>query len=298
MTFDIGSFTQNLTYGTGSSIPQIKADLQDLVAAGKEFHIQYKKYQKRQNHGICVCIVGAIAMLFGGSISSLFVLVGILVLIVGGILLGLNHNRLNEYQKLDFSGRSDRHLLLSQLLDFWAKDLIPKSKLKLVLVLSDITDLQKFRGNEPDPRRPERTFSFYRDDWLRVKGKFADGTHFFLQITEIYRTCRWQNRNGKSRYREKHKGYRIGLSLHFDPEIYRQVPQHIKRADVAVKLPPDGRLQDIQVTENRIQLKVKVEPPSNTSGCRELLYQTVVMMFLSAYQILNWVRIGSKQHHA
>jgi len=298
MTFDLSNFTQNLTYATGSSIPQIKADLEDLVAAGKDFQIQYKKYQKRQSRGIFVCVVGAIALFFGGGISPSLVLLGVLVFIVGCILLGLNQNRLNEYQKLNFSERSDRHRLLSQLLDFWGKDLVPKSKLKLVLVLSSLTDPPKFVGSEPNPQKPERTFSFYRDDWLKVKGKFADGTHFFLQITEIYRTCSWRNRNGKSRYREKHKGYRIGLGLHFNPEIYRRVPQRIRRAEAAVKLPPDVALQDVRVTENRIQLKVKVEPQSNPFGCQQLLYQTVVMMFLSAYQILNWVRSGSKRQRA
>ncbi|MEB3882919.1 hypothetical protein [Lyngbya sp. CCY1209] len=298
MTFDLSNFTQNLTYATGSSIAQIKADLEDLVAAGREFQIQDKKYQKRQSYGIGVVTFGAIAMFFGGSISPSLALLGVLVLIVGCILLGLNQNRLNEYQKLNFSERGDRHLLLSQLLDFWIKDLVQKSKIKLVLVLSSLTDPQKFVGTKPDPRKPDRSFSFYRDDWLKVKGKFADGTHFFLQITEIYRTCSWRNRNGKSRYREKHKGYRIGLSLHFNPEIYRRVPQRIRRAEAAVKLPPDVALQDVRVTESQIQLKVKLEPQSNPFGCQQLLYPTVVMMFLSAYQILNWVRIGSKRQRA
>jgi hypothetical protein len=143
----------------------------------------------------------------------------------------------------------------------------------------------------PHPRKRGWKLDIFEDQWLTLEGKFLDSTNFFLTVTELNRTAYGQNPRGKSKSKNKLKGTEINLKLSFPSKKYGSIHVIQKAAPEAVKLPEQVNLKRMKVTGKAIDLTVNTPHSFN----QEQMYQTITMMFLSLYQILNFAKMLSKK---
>lgn len=143
--------------------------------------------------------------------------------------------------------------------------------------------------------------SFFESNWLIVSGRFADGTRYQLRLKE---TAVIKERKGKV----KPKGTEISLLLAYQEKRYGGVAQ-IGDAARAISLPRGVQTQSLKLANNRLRLTARVRPSRHIAYSRpfsrytgesspaqlDLLYQTITMMLLSAYQILNLGRALAKR---
>lgn len=133
----------------------------------------------------------------------------------------------------------------------------------------------------------------YFDPWLNIQGEFCDHTQFKLNIAEYYRnTSRYKtSRSGKRKWKskDKFKGMEIKLQLFYSAKKYGAISILKKEAIDAIKLDNVAKLKTFKISPTSMQLKVYLPQKSP-----KLTYQTVTLMFLSLYQILNLARSLSK----
>ena len=138
-----------------------------------------------------------------------------------------------------------------------------------------------------------RKITNYFDPWLNIQGEFADRTKFKFNIAEYYRnTSRWKtSRSGKRKWKSKNKfkGMEIELQLIYQPKKYGGAAILKKDAIDAIVLAQTAKLKAFKISPKLMQIKVFLPQKSPA-----LIYQTVISMFLSLYQILNLARTLSK----
>jgi hypothetical protein len=79
--------------------------------------------------------------------------------------------------------------------------------------------------------------------------------------------------------------------LSFPSKKYGSIHVIQKAAPEAVKLPEEVNLKRMKVTPKVINLTVNTPQDLN----QEEMYQTITMMFLSLYQVLNFAKMLSKR---
>ena len=154
------------------------------------------------------------------------------------------------------------------------KDIKEHSNVKILIDFNPPVIKRKKITNTKRSSDKQRKITNYFDPWLSIHGEFsdysprtsrADRTKFKLNIAASYRnTSYWKTtRSGKRKWVEP-------TALTRYPFLY-------------------SKLKTFKISQKSMQLKVYLPQKSPT-----LIYQTVVSMFLSLYQILNLARTLSK----
>jgi hypothetical protein len=173
------------------------------------------------------------------------------------------------------------------------RDRTPKSNVKILIHFTPAGNMGKKIQTLPHPhfRKPGWKLDIFEDQWLTLEGKFLDSTNFFLTVTEVNRTAYGRNAKGKWKSKNKPKGTEINLKLSFPSKKYGSIHVIQNAAPEAVKLPEQVNLKRMKVTGKAIDLTV------NTPHFfkQEEMYQTITMMFLSLYQVLNFAKMLSKR---
>jgi hypothetical protein len=307
MLMSIEQFQETLVYRTTASVRRLRKDLTQIAEFERFHEAETKKGQRIGLIGASLVFISFFGCLFfwihwiqlSSDKSSDNYIIGIiayLIALILGIRISSWGNRLyNQHALLNTSPRRYRYELLQSLLSVWQKDLTPYRKLKLSLNLQKEDDQSKFQKQEPYLNRKDGKIDFYRDEWLKVKGLFLDETKFFLQVTELYQVRSWRNTNNKHRVRTVPKSLKITLKLNFLPERYPNLSDLKNRAKSAIKLPATGELKGLEIADNKLTIKLKIPSSPNTDALKSLLFQSSVMMFLNAYQILNLTRAMNQQ---
>ncbi len=279
----------------------IQADLQSLVSVQAQISQQLVYYRGQRNTWVWLAVAIFAVILVTQwlvSVSGFWLLLGLPALAIAlgagvyAIVKAVQANdSVQSWRSRDFEAQGYRHQALSRLLTLIARDILPQAKLRLHLDLSPLTAMGKSVGKGKNPRHPTRTNEYFADPWLNFRGRFADGTRFQITAVEYYVVCTWRNENNNARRREKHKGLRLQLLLRYAPEQYADLPRLANGAEAAVQLPRYVALQHLDVQGDRLEMKVKL-PGKVTAS---LLAQTLTLMLLSAYQILNLARLRNHQ---
>jgi hypothetical protein len=187
-----------------------------------------------------------------------------------------------------------RYGLLARVLQMLQRDMAPDQPVTLKMVLTPVDQRQKKIDTIPHPRRQGWKIDRYTDPWLELSGQFLDGTCFTLSATELFQSHHgWKRgRSGKSKRKRKPKpkGQVLTLKLAFSQRKYGAVTE-LENLQRAVRLPLTARLKRFVHRNNKLALEVKSSPNPPVSE----LYETISLMFLSVYQILNLSRELSKQ---
>jgi hypothetical protein len=290
MAINLKTFAKDLTYQADTSVRQIFKDLKELAEI-KQLAEQKAAYFRNWAIwswlGIVLIIIG-LCFAYSNDWTNLigFGFFLLAVLIVPAIFCSV---KLSYYNKLKL--RDDRYELPKKILSMVNRDRTPKSKVKILIHFTPAGEMGKKIQTLPHPSKRGWKLDIFEDQWLTLEGKFLDSTNFFLTVTELNRTAYGQNPRGKSKSKNKLKGTEINLKLSFPSKKYGSIHVIQKAAPEAVKLPEEVNLKRMKVTPKAIDLTVNTPQFFK----QEEMYQTITMMFLSLYQILNFAKLLSKK---
>jgi hypothetical protein len=291
MAINLETFAKDLTYQADTSVRQIFKDLKELAEI-KQLAEQKAAYFSTWGLRGVGLILFAIFMWFFALTNFLkdgarfgFIMF-VIPIVIATIFCSV---KWNYYQKLKL--RDDRYELSKKILSMVNRDRTPKSNVKIGIHFTPAGEKGKKTQTLPHPRKRGWKLDIFEDQWLTLEGKFLDSTNFFLTVTELNRTAYGTNARGKSKSKNKLKGTEINLKLSFPGKKYGSIHVIQKAAPEAVKLPQKVNLKRMKVTPKAIDLTVNT-PHFFT---QEQMYQTITMMFLSLYQILNFAKLLSRK---
>jgi len=291
MAINLETFAKDLTYQADTSVRQIFKDLKELAEI-KQLAEQKAAYFRKLAIwswlGIVLIIIIGLFFPFLNTWSSLrglgFFLLA--VLIVSAIFCSV---KWNYYHRLKL--RNERCELPKKIVSMVNRDHTPKSNVKIGIHFTPAGKMGKKIQTLPHPSKRGWKLDIFEDQWLTLEGKFLDSTNFSLTLTDLNRRAYGTNARGKSKSKNKPKGTEINLKLSFPSKKYGSIHVLQKAAPEAVKLPEEVNLKRMKVTGKAIDLTVNTPYFSNYPE----MYQTITMMFLSLYQILNFAKLLSRK---
>jgi hypothetical protein len=305
MSITLETFRKSLTYSVTAAVSDIVKDLRELATLDRVSEAKQAEFGSLATK----CVIGAITsiviafilMIVVGEMEDGFQLLGnasiVLLLFVGvgctivAIYAGI---RRSKYSRLNLPNH--RYALTEKILEMLERDMDQEAKVSVNLVLSPAHQNSKRIKTVAHPSKSGFKIDIFQDDWLKMEGQFLDKTRFVLTTSELNQTAYgWKtSRSGKSKYKTKSKakGLDISLDLTYPQRRYGAIKVLNNEAVNAVKIPKLTKVKRMRVTDKGINLVVKM-PPSMPWN-EETLYQTITMMFLSVYQVLNLARMLSK----
>lgn len=163
----------------------------------------------------------------------------------------------------------------------------------------------------PYPRRADWKIDICDNEWLKIKAPLLNGLWVQLSLTERYRKRYGRNINGKLREKYQQRGLEIKLGIRLPKQGYPDLSQVSADLPQMVRLPTAATLK--QLTLSSDLLKIKVLIPNWLGGARTVsmtwpqdpsedsiqqVYQVILMMLLSAFQILNFACVSNQPKSA
>ena len=295
MAINLTTFAKDLTYQADTSVRQIFKDLKELAEIKQLAEQKVAFYSSFGCWGvvyiifvICVFFFALNIFYINGTTFGFFMFV---ILMIPIIFFSVKQS---YYNKLKL--REERCELPKKILSMVNRDRAPNSKVKIMIHFTPADKMGKKIQTLPHPhiRKQGWKLDLFEDQWLTLEGKFLDSTNFFLTVTDLNRIAYGTKRRGSklvSIRRNKPKGTEINLKLSFPSKKYGSIHVIQKAAPEAVKLPEQVNLKRMKVTPKAIDLTVNTPPFFK----QEEMYQTITMMFLSLYQVLNFAKKLSKR---
>ena len=299
MSINLKDFRKQLIYQQTATSVNIIQELKEIVEIERLAEIEYKKYGKLQLYfflgmlGTFILIV-TLATLY----NSKFLAIVVKLLFI--ILIGLSIAFIYTTSKRIFHARLNlpkhRHTLTSDLVEMFARDTDKSSNIDVYLSFLRATAKQFKLATTPHPSKNGWKIDSFQHQWLRMKGQFLDKTRFILTITGLSKTQYGLKRgiSGNNKYKSKTKivGLDVGLTLNYPQKQYRAIKVLKNEIDAAIKVPVFCQIRNIKVTDKSLHLLVRISPDLAEKSPE--IYQTITMMFLSLYQVLNLAKVLSK----
>jgi hypothetical protein len=304
MAINRKTFAKDLTYQADTSVRQIFKDLKELAEIKQLAEQKVAYFSKLAGWSwlgiVLIIIIGLFSIIglfgfFGGWTSLIglgFLILAVLLLPVLIFVAIFCSVKWNYYHKLKL--RDDRCELPKKILSMVNRDRTPNSNVKMGIHFTPAGEMGKKIQTLPHPSKRGWKLDIFEDQWLTLEGKFQDSTNFSLTVTELNRRAYGQNARGKWKFKNKPKGTEINLKLSFPSKKYGSIHVIQKAAPEAVKLPEEVNLKRMKVTPKAIDLTVNAPHFFK----QEEMYQTITMMFLSLYQVLNFAKMLSKRRAA
>ncbi|MGI2907172.1 hypothetical protein [Tolypothrix sp. VBCCA 56010] len=293
-------FLQNFNYERTATIPEIVADLNQIVEIDKLSELKKKEYKTKVLYyfiGLAVSIVLLIVIIFiaiDNSYSALAI-PSLIIAIIYFILTVLYASFMQEhFTILNFPYY--RYESTKKVLQMLNRDIDNISEVELQLSFITILVKENKKYTIAHPHKSGWKIDHYQDEWLKIKGQFLDKTRFGLTAIELSKNQHgWERvRSGKTKYKSKTKklGLDVILTLTYPLKRYGAVKVLQNQAIDAIQLPTYCQIQGLKITHKSINLAVRISP--DMCEANEGIYQSITMMFLSLYQVLNLANILSK----
>ncbi|MCP3168975.1 hypothetical protein [Myxococcus qinghaiensis] len=302
MTFDIDRFRVEKRYRNTAPVSELMEDLGVLTVFDAEMNVFKHRWQRR-------------AFIVGGVGAGLFVLsklldnvldseltpkltdglllasIGLLVVMVVFLV------RASRFGRCDLENR--RYELPSSLLRRLGRDIAPEEPVSLELDFQPIDHKAKWTRKG---MAGTWTTNEFEDPWLSLQARLRDGTHLRLSMTEWLQKRSRTRSNGRGKYKTKYKqksGTYLQAQLRVKPERHPGLGQLEKAAREAVKLPPTVALTRLEVSDDRLGLRARMdsdwEANADVESPGQDATRTCLMMLLSLYQVLNFSTSQRKQ---
>lgn len=285
MPIQLNQFRKNLTYEVTAPIESIVADLQQITELDKLAEIKQEEYGKKALY----CFVGLfISILLVGFLP-------ILIISLFGFIIGLIYTLVMRYRFSRINIANYRYDVAQKLLQMLDRDIEKTAEIILHLSFKPSDKKEYKTGTIPHPYKSGWKIDNHEHEWLKVQGQFLDKTRFQLTANGLSkRQYGWKQGTRKNKYKSKNKsrGLDISLILHYSQRRYGEVKALENTLLESVKLPNLAYLKGAKVTNKTIQLVVRVG--SQVADNSEEIYQTITMMFLSVYQVLNFAKKVAK----
>jgi hypothetical protein len=296
MAINLETFAKDLNYQADTSVRQIFKDLKELAEIKQlaeqkaAYFSSWGRFVPLYNIFAITVFILAITNFVSDGRSLGFIIMMFVFFVVIWVSPTIFYSKKQSYyNKLKL--RDDRYELPKKILSMVNRDRTPNSNVKIGIYFTPAGKMDKKIQTLPHPSKRGWKLDIFEDRWLTLEGKFRDSTNFFLTVTELNRRAYGTNARGKWKSKNKPKGTEINLKLSFPSKKYGSIHVIQKAAPEAVKLPEDVNLKRMKVTGKTIDLTV------NTPHFfeQEEMYQTITMMFLSLYQILNFAKLLSRK---
>ncbi|MCG6137785.1 MAG: hypothetical protein MET45_24645 [Nostoc sp. LLA-1] len=294
MPIELQQFRKNLTYEVKSPLTIITTDLNDLVALSQLAEIRKNKHGKKAiYYFVGAAVLGVLSLIVSSlSILSLLLKLGCIGLAIAWVYSLVMMSKFARLNILNY-----RYNVTKQILDMLARDLDEMADFYLKLSFQNDETNENKINTIPHPYRTGWKIDIYQNQWLNIQGIFLDKTRFKLTTMGLTKKqYGWKRgRSGKSKYKSKVKsvGLDINLSLTYPQRRYGAVKILKNEIRDAIKLPYVAVMRNLKITDKAMHLMVRIPP--NQSEIQEDIYQTIVAMFLSLYQILNLAKMLSQE---
>lgn len=293
---DLAAFSRTHIYSTRALPHVIERDMHELQGLDRYYERKESQWTGRALIGFLVAFPAMCVAKGANPSEKNLMAVGVVLCIVWVI---IAFRIRAKFGQKDIEDR--RYQLIARLVRCLAVDMRPDQPLRVMLDLRkvDIPPKCTDKGS-----RNGWAVEYFRDPWLRLQGRFADGTRFVIRITDIVqnRSRPKIGRSGKRKIKMKQKGKAIAVvELAAKPEAYPLLPRVAEGAREAVQLPRRARLKDLKIRGHRIALKCMIPYDwyETEESENRLVGSTVVaMMLLSLYQVLNLAKALEKRVEA
>lgn len=286
MTLNAARFQKSLTYKNEADTQSVMADLEQVRAIDEATEKLLRKWR----------IITALSFLGGFGVAVLLAInnqktIAGGVALAGGCTFVFGIITYMRHRSSDIDNR--RYLLASQLLGLLRVDFAPEQPVSAELDFRRIDHKAKFK--DKGTAGPWKV-KFYRDPWLSLSGRFADGTSFQLVQTDLHQDRSQVKRSSSGKYKHKSKtksAFEAELRLRFKPEKYRHMANLKTDAEQAVQLPDGIELKKLRYNDKEIGLRIAGKGPWSVMQQKAMLGEgfdgtrTLSLMFLSLFQILN-----------
>jgi hypothetical protein len=301
MPIELQELRKQLIYEDTALLDSITTDLDDIAALSQLAHIRQKKFGNQAFY----YFIGAAALGFiNFSLSTAGMTSTFLTVVVTGLNIGLAGLILaciyaifmrSKFGRLNLLNY--RYALTQQVIEMLKRDLDVTNLIYLKLSFQKGTKNEYKTNTIPHPYKTGWNIDIYQNEWLNIKGRFLDKTRFRLTITEL---CKKQygwkrSSSGKNKYKSKIKsgGLDINLHLSYPTKRYGAIKILQNEVEEAIKLPPFATVRNLNVTDKSMNFIVRISPQVSENPSE--IYQTVVAMFLSLYQVLNLAKMLSEE---
>jgi hypothetical protein len=296
-TTGVWEFHKKLSYDWKTTVANIVSDLDNLTKTYQVAQVEKEQINQKRKYYIG-CLLTAIVLLIltlqvsiairGLENLSTFISFWLVVAIIGFIIAIIySSNKGNEYEKI-FQNLY-RISFTKEVLQMLARDMESSAEVEVHLSLKPVKPKENRINTIPHPNKPGWKIDNYRQEWLKIQGKFLDKTALGITATGLsknqYGTKR--SRSGKTKYKSKTKqvGLDINLTLAYHSRRYGAVSLLKEEVSRAIKIPNSCTIRRLKVTDKKMHLVVRILPQKAKDS--QFLYQTVTMMLLSLYQVLN-----------
>ncbi|MBW4641904.1 MAG: hypothetical protein KME23_02590 [Goleter apudmare HA4340-LM2] len=300
MPIELQQFQKSLIYETKAPISNVIADLQAIESLDKLAELQQKKYGKQALYYfllavaaiglIIVSLVVIVNATFLGTVIILLSLtsVGLIAACIYALIKRAKFGKLNVINY--------RYELAKKVLQMMARDMNATTEVEVRLSFQEVRNKENKTETINHPYKSGWKIDKYEHEWLKIRGQFLDKTRFALSATGISKSqYGWKrSSSGKSKYKTKSKSLGLDILLHLTYPQRRYGAVKILQSDIsnAVKLPKLSFMRGLNAGEKSIHMNVRVA--SQVEDNLEEVYQTITMMFLSLYQVLNLAKVLSK----
>jgi|OM-RGC.v1.005621253 hypothetical protein len=301
MPIELRQLRQKLIYEDTAGFDSITTDLDDIAALSQLAEIKQKKFgNQAKYYFVCAAVLGLVTFSISSvtiasgflNIAVFLLYVGLVSLIIAGIYALF---RMFKFQRLNLINY--RHNLIRQVMQMLGRDLEDTHSIYLKLSFQKGEKKEYKTNTLAHPYKSGWKIDIFENQWLNIKGRFLDKTRFVLTITELSkRQYGWKrSSSGKNKYKSKVKsgGLEVNLYLTYSQRRYGAVKLLQNDVRDAIKIPLFSKLRGLKVTDRNMNLTVRISP--RVAQSQEEIYQTIVAMFLSLYQVLNLAKMLSKE---
>ncbi|MEA5515508.1 hypothetical protein [Nodularia sp. UHCC 0506] len=301
MPIELQKLRQSLIYEDTAILDSIKTDLDDIAALSQLAEIKKNKFGKQAiYYFVGAAILGVISFSLSGA-AAVSGFLGIVAFLINLGLIGLIIAWIYTLFMMSKFGRLNlinyRYNLILRLMEMLARDLDETNLIYLKLSFKKNETNEHKTNTIEHPYKSGWKIDIYENQWLNIKGRFLDKTRFVLTITGLSKKqYGWKrSSSGKSKYKSKIKsgGLEINLILTYPQRRYGAVKVLQNDVREAIKIPQLAAVRGLKITDRTINFTVRIDPQFAEN--QEKIYQTIVAMFLSLYQVLNLAKMLSKE---
>ena len=283
MAGELERFNSTLVYEAQAPAEQLQADLQQIREFDKRAEEKTRRY-KYITFGSLLFGIGSFVLVIALNKVGLLALVGVAVFgLITGIVLWVRGAKFNLANR--------RYELFGELARLLGRDMAKDAALTVALDMTPPNDARK-KVNEG--QAGDWKVKYFVDPWLKLGGRFADGTSFQITLIEKFQARgKWKrSRSGKNKYKTKTKSS-TQAAVRLFPKLkrYENLPQVTDKAASLLRLPEWVTVKNMDATADELSLtactteawSVRRHDPKTTHDGVEM----VATMLLSLYQVLH-----------
>ncbi|MCY2964793.1 MAG: hypothetical protein NT069_14345 [Planctomycetota bacterium] len=289
MAADLGGFKRTLVYATEGPAEQLIADVEEIRKFDRESENRLRVWKFLTAGSVLAIGLGIFLMISRafGEERSFQAFLGCVTLggvgLITGIVLWVRGSR------FDLANR--RYELFAALVEMLRRDMPKDATISVALDLSPPTEKRKKSG---EGKAGKWDVVHYQDSWLKLRGRFADGTTF--QVAMIDKTqlrSRWKrSASGKNKRKTKTKAATVAVvKLSPKSKRYPDLSRVAGQIWKLVRIPSWCRVKGATASAEELTLVTTTAALWSVRGADAATkfdgFELVGSMFFSLYQALH-----------